>query len=812
LATKQLRLDVAQLTDVGRKREHNEDNMAYVIPKDPQVMAKKGALFIVADGMGGHAAGEVASEIAVDTVSNIYYQDDSDEVATSLLHAIKRANALIHQRAAENMLRSGMGTTCVAAVLRGNMAYIANVGDSRAYIVHGGQVKQVSQDHSWVAEQVRAGLLTEDQARTHAQRNVITRCLGTQADVEIDVFPERIEEKDALVLCTDGLSGLVTDDEIRRIVDQSGPQESVYHLVELANENGGPDNITAIVVSVQEVGVEPPGVRRPAYVGGRENDDDTALPGLPSASPGATASAIFTDGRSSSAPLRYASGPLVSPESITAPQPVLQTGPRKRNRLFYPSLGLLLLFVIALLTGGGYLYLKATTNTNVPQKLKAAQAAITKARGEVAANPAAALHDFATAQTGLRALLTDSLTNDQHSKVLRLLQVDVTSGVQAAISSYDSKAAIASLPCTGVSATSPLNIGTTGTQVKTITLVPGKDGHAMLFAIGQDSKVYQVSNSSLIPVPALHDTRVLDIASYGQQLLLLTAQPASGTPTSYGLALLTSDQSKVESTTMVGPLVNGQLPRLIAASPPDIYVVSTANSTQTATTILDYAPTSKVHQPLGSPPAQSTITVSNAIMSMVAFPLHQLFLLLADGTVQSLQFAGSAHATTSVLLQQAIVQPLPVSAKDFTWQTTVPLVTPGGMTSLSVPGAALSHTLAVGLVNAVPHLYILDANLHRILDLKIAAAPAAAVGSTATTTSSATPTATNTGGGAVNTTAPVTLQLEKQYASPTLFAQAKSMAVDPQGTQVNVVAQTPANASAMLNLVSFNAGSKIGCT
>src|SRR5947207_379271 len=264
--SKQLRLDVAQLTDVGRKRPHNEDNMAYVIPKDPQIMARKGALFIVADGMGGHAAGEVASEIAVDTVSKMYYQDDGDDVAVSLLHAIKHANALIHQRAAENMMRSGMGTTCVAAVLRGNMAYIANVGDSRAYLVRDGQVKQVSQDHSWVAEQVRAGLLTEDQARTHAQRNVITRCLGTQADEQIDVLHEPIEENDALVLCTDGLSGLVTDDEIRRIVNQSGPQESVYHLVERANENGGTDNITAIVVSVQEVGAEPPNVRRTAYV------------------------------------------------------------------------------------------------------------------------------------------------------------------------------------------------------------------------------------------------------------------------------------------------------------------------------------------------------------------------------------------------------------------------------------------------------------------------------------------------------------------------------------------------------------------
>src|SRR5438067_9710128 len=171
------------------------------------------------------------------------------------------------------------------------MAYIANVGDSRAYIVRGGQVKQVSQDHSWVAEQVRAGLLTEDQARTHAQRNVITRCLGTQADVEIDVFPEQLEEKDALVLCTDGLSGLVSDDEIRRIVDQAQPQESVYHLVERANENGGPDNITAIVVSVLEVGVEPPNARRPVYVGGREVGEDTATLGSPTN--GATAPATM---------------------------------------------------------------------------------------------------------------------------------------------------------------------------------------------------------------------------------------------------------------------------------------------------------------------------------------------------------------------------------------------------------------------------------------------------------------------------------------------------------------------------------------
>ena len=141
------------------------------------------------------SAGEVASEIAIDTVSNVYYQDDSDDVTFSLLLAIKRANALIQQRAAENMLRSGMSTTFVAVVLRGKMAHIANVGDSRAYLVRDGMVKLSFTGSLWVAEQVRACSLTENQPRTHAQRNVITRCLGTQADVEIEVFLEQIRRK-----------------------------------------------------------------------------------------------------------------------------------------------------------------------------------------------------------------------------------------------------------------------------------------------------------------------------------------------------------------------------------------------------------------------------------------------------------------------------------------------------------------------------------------------------------------------------------------------------------------------------------------
>ncbi|MBV8822453.1 MAG: Stp1/IreP family PP2C-type Ser/Thr phosphatase, partial [Ktedonobacteraceae bacterium] len=320
--SKQLRLDVAQLTDVGRKRSHNEDNMAYVTPQDTQVVTKKGSLFIVADGMGGHAAGEIASELAVETISNAYYQDDNENVATALLYAIKRANTLIHQRSAENMLRSGMGTTCVAMVICGNVAYIANVGDSRAYIVHGGQIKQVSQDHSWVAEQVRAGLLTEDQARSHAQRNVITRCLGTQTEVEVDIFAEVVEEHDTIVLCTDGLSGLVNDVELCTIAEQYAPQESVYHLVERANEHGGPDNITAIVVRILEVGEEQPSIYYPIRVGSRQSiEETTTLAAFPSVS--FETSPQPEERGVTSAPLRLSSGPLDFVDAITTPQPIL---------------------------------------------------------------------------------------------------------------------------------------------------------------------------------------------------------------------------------------------------------------------------------------------------------------------------------------------------------------------------------------------------------------------------------------------------------------------------------------------------------
>lgn len=250
----QFHLNASQRTDIGPTRQSNEDTMLTVIPENSRVMDAKGALFVVADGLGGHTKGEIASDLAVNGVRDFYYQATNDDIGASLLQAMREANARIYR---ENMAQTPqpepnqmMGTTCVAAVLHGDSVYVANVGDSRAYIVRGEQLLQISLDHTPQAEQLRAGTITEEQARELAAKNMITRCLGDKMDVEIDLFKESVQQGDVLVLCTDGLNKGVSDDEIRAIVAQYDPQESANKLVELANAQSGEDNVTAIVVGV----------------------------------------------------------------------------------------------------------------------------------------------------------------------------------------------------------------------------------------------------------------------------------------------------------------------------------------------------------------------------------------------------------------------------------------------------------------------------------------------------------------------------------------------------------------------------------
>jgi len=235
-------------TDIGRARDHNEDYVDAFSPSDPTQRRQKGHLFIVADGMGGHQAGEVASEGAVRTISREYYADPDPDVRGSLTRAIKQANAFIYQQAQQMTSRIGMGTTVVAAVVRGRELYLANVGDSRAYMMRQGKVNKVTRDHSFVEEQIRAGILTREEARTHPQRNVITRALGSKPEVQVDTYSGELKAGDALLLCSDGLSEYVQEEDLAQMLGQYPPKETVPRLIALANKRGGSDNISVLVV------------------------------------------------------------------------------------------------------------------------------------------------------------------------------------------------------------------------------------------------------------------------------------------------------------------------------------------------------------------------------------------------------------------------------------------------------------------------------------------------------------------------------------------------------------------------------------
>lgn len=243
----------AAKTDVGLIRSGNEDNY---------LMVPERGVFLVADGMGGHAAGEVASEMAVQLISrdlgSFRGVSDSD-AASRMTNAIKSANNAIFERTLAEHDKRGMGTTATAMVLYGsNRFLLGQVGDSRAYLMRDGKFMQVTKDHSYVQEQVDAGYLTPEQARTHPYANVITRCVGASADVMPDIFHGTVKTGDIFLLASDGLTGMVEDDVLASILaSQGSPDKWVDRMVAEANRRGGLDNITCIIVHVDEV--EAPG-------------------------------------------------------------------------------------------------------------------------------------------------------------------------------------------------------------------------------------------------------------------------------------------------------------------------------------------------------------------------------------------------------------------------------------------------------------------------------------------------------------------------------------------------------------------------
>jgi serine/threonine protein phosphatase PrpC len=206
----------------------------------------------VADGMGGHRGGEIASRIAVRTILAFYTADSDGDRAKSLARAFHEANQTIIQEAVADSTLFGMGTTCTALALHHGRAYFAHVGDSRCYLQRRGKIVQITSDHSIVGEMVRSGIITNEDARTHPKRNVITRSLGAQPDVVAET-PDSVELQvgDTFLLCSDGLTAYLTDIDLSVVLATHGPDEACKKLIRMANEQGGRDNITAQVVTVR---------------------------------------------------------------------------------------------------------------------------------------------------------------------------------------------------------------------------------------------------------------------------------------------------------------------------------------------------------------------------------------------------------------------------------------------------------------------------------------------------------------------------------------------------------------------------------
>lgn len=244
------------MTDVGRKRSHNEDS--FLIDEDLQ-------LYVVADGMGGHAGGGTASRIAVQTIDDAMRQAREGKVnpfaqrttlqdsllPDALRSAVESACATIFNTAQEDTRLTGMGTTVISLAVKDEFAFFAHVGDSRAYLVRGDLVQQISEDHSLVNEQIKAGMITPEEAKHSRYKNIITRSVGFEEEVQVDVMGLVVEPQDTFVLCSDGLANMIEDHEILEVIERWPFEEVPQRLIDLANDRGGDDNITVIAVRAE---------------------------------------------------------------------------------------------------------------------------------------------------------------------------------------------------------------------------------------------------------------------------------------------------------------------------------------------------------------------------------------------------------------------------------------------------------------------------------------------------------------------------------------------------------------------------------
>ena len=250
-----MKITCQAVTDVGKKRKGNEDSLF--------VNAEQ-KLFVVADGMGGHAAGEIASKVAVDAINEFVVLTSGDEEITwpfgldenisydgnRLKTAIRYANRKVLEATKEKSEYEGMATTVAAVLVDGDAANLGHVGDSRVYLMRDGEITQLTSDHSWVNEQIQSGVISPDQARTHPLRNVVTRALGGKPDLQVDMQQHKAKAGDILILCSDGLTTMIPDEDIARVVRESGGdvEKAAQALVASANAKGGEDNITVLLI------------------------------------------------------------------------------------------------------------------------------------------------------------------------------------------------------------------------------------------------------------------------------------------------------------------------------------------------------------------------------------------------------------------------------------------------------------------------------------------------------------------------------------------------------------------------------------
>lgn len=249
-----MKFEAASLSHIGLFRETNEDSYCQFEPDDTALRRRRGVLFIVADGMGGHQGGEVASKLAVESIKQYYYEASAPDPIEALKAAFQEANKIIFEASLDDASLFGMGTTCTAMVLIGGNAYFSHIGDSRAYVCRNGDIEQLTRDHTLVEDMVRSGLLSSEEARFHPKKNVITKSLGTHEEAETDTpaSPFRVKRDDVFLLCSDGLTSFVRDEEIKLVLETKDPEEAANALVDRANNLGGRDNITVQIVKITE--------------------------------------------------------------------------------------------------------------------------------------------------------------------------------------------------------------------------------------------------------------------------------------------------------------------------------------------------------------------------------------------------------------------------------------------------------------------------------------------------------------------------------------------------------------------------------